>query len=75
MGLIAMTVVGVVIVGLFFLNVIKSRQELSDMSPFMKYEEMIGIFLGLQGVLFVNITSMVMQGLNGVQLTCKSHTR
>jgi hypothetical protein len=70
-GAVLNAIVGVVIVGVFFLNEIPSSADLLAEGLTTDYATMSYRFIGIQGVSFINITSMIMSGIFAVQVACK----
>lgn len=69
-GALLNAIVGIIIVGVFFVNEIPSEGDLLALGQVLPTFEVSQIFLGIQGVSFINITSMIMTGIFTVQLAC-----
>lgn len=70
-GNILNAVVGMIIVGVFFVNEIPTGDDLRADGLLSDYQTISIRFIGIQGVSFINITSMIMGSIFAVQLACK----
>lgn len=70
-GCILNAIVGIIIVGVFYLNEIPSTDSMIEEGKTGTYQAISYHFIGIQGVAFINITSLVMGGIFSVQMACK----
>jgi hypothetical protein len=68
------TIVGVIIIGVFYINEIPSSDDLLNEGLTSTYQDISYRFIGIQGVSFINITSKIMSGIFAVQVACTSVT-
>jgi hypothetical protein len=69
-GCILNAIVGIIIVGFFYLDEIPSAADLINEGLTGTYQGVSYHFIGIQGVSFINITSQVFGGIFAVQGSC-----
>lgn len=66
-------IVGIVIVGLIFINSIPSIEDLNELAANSQNVQPLRLkFIEIQGVSFINIVSCLMTGLFSVSLSCNT---